>query len=314
MQYVPGISLETLFTELAALRPETINGASILEIVDRHTDTPIAWNPKSLRFREFLAQLSFQESVVWIGSRLADALAYAHERGVLHLDVKPSNILINPYGRPLLSDFSVSIEQRPARHMKTAQSTVSLGGTLDYMSPEQRALFDRDLVTAFPRIDGRSDVYSLGHTLRELLHRVTDRIEEPIRDVLDRSTHPIADERFATCDEMALAFEGCLEWLAIDRHTAGRGPLTHSIARSPFLSLFAVSLLPQLLGSLVHNAYNLLAILPMLTAAQATQYVKLLWIYNAAGYAVCGLGIWWPLLARLRRDIRRATTYAITRR
>ena len=62
----------------------------------------------ALRDRELLAELDFIEAGCWMGARLAEALAHAHRLGVLHRDVKPANILVNRYGRPLLVDFNVA--------------------------------------------------------------------------------------------------------------------------------------------------------------------------------------------------------------
>ena len=83
---------------------------------------------------------------------VADALAYAHEQGVVHRDVKPDNIMIDrPSGRPLVTDFGIA---RAAQGDTRLTVTGVAIGTPAYMSPEQ-ALGEREL-------DGRSDIYSLG--------------------------------------------------------------------------------------------------------------------------------------------------------
>jgi serine/threonine protein kinase len=96
---------------------------------------------------------SREEAIRWICD-IADALEYAHLNGVIHLDIKPANILIDANGRALLADFGIA---RSA--MKTGDFAPSLG-TLRYMSPEQ--------LEGKPA-DHRSDIYSLGVVLHEVL-------------------------------------------------------------------------------------------------------------------------------------------------
>jgi serine/threonine protein kinase/Tfp pilus assembly protein PilF len=89
---------------------------------------------------------------------VCSALAYAHDQGVLHRDIKPSNIMLTPDGGVYLTDFGL------ARMVQAGESTLSqdmMVGTPQYISPEQ-AQGERDL-------DGRTDIYSLGVVLFEML-------------------------------------------------------------------------------------------------------------------------------------------------
>jgi serine/threonine protein kinase len=112
----------------------------------------------------------------------ADALAHAHERGVIHRDVKPENILIDRSGRVHLIDFGV------ARFFDdvTLTNTGALVGTPMYMSPEQ--------VTGRLELDQRTDVYSLGLVLYELLTLarpiVAPTREGILRQILTKSMTP----------------------------------------------------------------------------------------------------------------------------
>ncbi|HEX9055287.1 MAG TPA: serine/threonine-protein kinase, partial [Gemmatimonadales bacterium] len=98
----------------------------------------------------------------WIAREVADALTYAHGRGVIHRDIKPENILLSD-GHAWVADFGI------ARAIETCADSVGKAltvtglpiGTPAYMSPEQ--------VEGRPDVDGRSDVYSLGCVLFELL-------------------------------------------------------------------------------------------------------------------------------------------------
>jgi serine/threonine protein kinase/Tfp pilus assembly protein PilF len=108
-----------------------------------------------------LEGLTYVESILWIGARLADGLLHAHERGILHRDLKPANVLLTDDGQPMLLDFNLSEDVVK----KTDAVTAHIGGTLPYMAPEHLEAFGgtrRD-------VDARSDIYSLGVIVYELL-------------------------------------------------------------------------------------------------------------------------------------------------
>ncbi len=94
-----------------------------------------------------------------IAADVADALDYAHHRGIVHRDIKPENILLHD-GRPLVADFGIALAVRATDRERMTRPGFSLG-TPPYMSPEQ-AVGD-------PALDGRSDIYSLACVLYELL-------------------------------------------------------------------------------------------------------------------------------------------------
>jgi WD40 repeat protein/predicted Ser/Thr protein kinase len=96
-------------------------------------------------------------------ARVCDAVQHAHERGVIHRDLKPGNILVDEAGQPRVLDFGVARAADADLQTTTARTQAGqLLGTLNYMSPEQ--------VTGDPEVlDARSDVYTLGVVLFQLL-------------------------------------------------------------------------------------------------------------------------------------------------
>jgi len=96
------------------------------------------------------------ERAVAISLQLLDALAFAHAHGVIHRDVKPSNIMITDSGVAKVTDFGIAKFLGEKRHTATGVRP----GTLWYMSPEQVRGGD---------LDARSDIYSFGITFYEML-------------------------------------------------------------------------------------------------------------------------------------------------
>ena len=99
------------------------------------------------------------EEALRIAREVADALQYAHERGVIHRDIKPENILLQG-GHALVADFGIALAASNTGSTRMTETGMSLG-TPTYMSPEQ-AMGERTL-------DARTDVYALGCVLYEML-------------------------------------------------------------------------------------------------------------------------------------------------
>ncbi|HVQ74011.1 MAG TPA: serine/threonine-protein kinase, partial [Candidatus Binatia bacterium] len=118
-----------------------VEGESLREKLDRERQFPV-------------------EEAVGLARKVADALDYAHENGVVHRDVKPGNVLLSGRGEPLVADFGIALAVSQAGGGRITETGLSLG-TPHYMSPEQ--------ASGEQTVDRRSDVYALGCVLYEML-------------------------------------------------------------------------------------------------------------------------------------------------
>ena len=166
------------------------------------------------------------EKIIDIALQIANALGYAHEKGIVHRDIKPSNIILTDEGNVKLTDFGIA----RAEDSNAAQQTQAgvILGTPFYMSPEQ---------VMGKRADGRSDLFSLGVILYELIvgrkpfkgdhftaifRAITDdipvaplkidaSIPQSLSDLIMKALSKNPNERFQTSKEMGDALKTCLQ-------------------------------------------------------------------------------------------------------
>ncbi len=155
-------------------------------------------------------QLGIDESVR-IAVAVADALDYAHRHGVIHRDIKPENILLHD-GRPMVADFGIALALSAAAGGRMTETGMSLG-TPHYMSPEQ--------ATAEKEITARSDVYSLGSVLYEMLTgnppHTGASAQQIIMKIVTEEAAPVTKLRKSVPPQVAAAVAKSIEKLPADR-------------------------------------------------------------------------------------------------
>jgi hypothetical protein len=136
--------------------------------------------------------------------KVAEAVHHAHQRGLIHRDLKPGNILVDETGQPKILDFGVARATDSDTQSSSQTDPGQLVGTLAYMSPEQ-------VLADALEIDTRSDVYALGVILYELL---AGRLPYTISKQLHETIHAIKEEDPARLSLVSRTYRGDIETIA----------------------------------------------------------------------------------------------------
>jgi len=185
------------------------------------------------------------DEVARIMKPVGEALSYAHGQGVLHRDVKPSNVLLTSDGGVWLADFGLA---RIAQAGESTLSQDSLLGTPQYISPEQaQGLSD---------LDARTDIYSLAVVMYELLvgrvpyqadtpyavihdhiyaplplpHSIKPDFPEPLERVLLKALSKERDDRYATVADLMRAFDQAVQQVKASAPTQIAVPVVEPVA------------------------------------------------------------------------------------
>lgn len=144
-------------------------------------------------------------------SQVADAIHHGHQNGVIHRDVKPSNILIDKHGNARLADFGIAkIETE-----KTLQSTGTIVGSCAYMSPEQARILKN-------KVDHRTDIFSLGVVLYEALSKKRpfdgDTVQAMIVALMSGKPKPLLKVEKKVPEDLAIICHKSIEKQVDDRY------------------------------------------------------------------------------------------------
>ena len=124
---------------------------------DASTSTSVVMPGQSELSEVHESEATYWDGVARIGIQVAEALEHAHEQGTLHRDIKPSNLLLDGHGQVWVTDFGLA----KVAEADDLTHTGDILGTIRYMAPER----------FHGQCDARTDIYSLGITLYELLAR-----------------------------------------------------------------------------------------------------------------------------------------------
>jgi len=212
MEYVSGITLADLIWSGSGA---FANSGTLAEIIlwirkwqRSHKETEMGSRPRQLPFPETLRMYC----------KVCEAVALAHENGILHRDLKPGNILLRENGEPVVSDFGLAkLESADTENSLSLHGEIL--GTLDYMAPEQ--------AHDSKNVDERADIYGLGAILYLLLsgrphfypsgdilkdaNRLQNHEPKSLRSIVG-NLHP----------DIALIAEKCLRPRARDRYQSAR--------------------------------------------------------------------------------------------
>ncbi len=199
-----------------------------------------------------------------LGIQVAETLDYAHQRGIIHRDVKPSNILVKPSGQIVITDFGIAHIEDPASSLQTQDGEIL--GTPAYMSPEQ---------VKGQSVDGRSDLFSLGIILYELGTgtrpfggqnlaavfnsiaqkkpldpvKINPGIPKSLSQTIMKCLEKMPEKRFETGKALAEALETCLlERKSVEETTPARQKAPQKIVLS--LSILIILILAAIGGRL----------------------------------------------------------------
>lgn len=167
MPYFGRTTLAALLQALADVPLAARTGRHLVDAIDRMQEPSSLPATLAGAARQMLAHVSCVQAMCWITACLADALQFAHERDLVHLDLKPSNVLLATDGQPMLLDFHLACAPiRPEGPLPD-----NLGGTPGYMPAELQAAMQalqEGRAVEVP-VDGRADIYALGAMLYQSL-------------------------------------------------------------------------------------------------------------------------------------------------
>lgn len=319
MQYAPGGSLQEVVYRVRRTPPLDRTGKILVEAVDEALDRAGSSPPESSAHRRRLAVCGWPETVCRIGIQLAQALDYAHHRGILHRDVKPANVLLMAECTAKLADFNISFSSQ----LEGASPAAYFGGSLAYMSPEQLEACNPDHERQPDSLDGRADLFSLAAMLWELLYGVRAfreenlssawaatlaeltkrrRTESPaagdsgpqtelvrlMTQTLSKALSPDPNDRPANGAAMARELALCLQPRSKALLEVPHGGLRKLVRAWPLMAAVVVVVVPNLFGAAFNLSYNW-HLVPYVWTSGFWPWMTIVTIGNIVYFSIAGV-------------------------
>jgi len=214
MSYINGLSLKDIIEKIKDRKNiDTLKASNILNILQEGTVKKQKISQESItleRSPEFWNK-SYFDFIATIGAEIADALNYAHRNGIIHGDIKPSNILLTKNAIPMIVDFGLSKEIKKDCSGKTGYFC----GTLIYAAPEQ---IKKHIM------NDKTDIWALGVLLYELLTLVNPfkkaNIRQTVGEILKANPLPLRYYNKKIPIELEAIVLKCLEKNSNDRYNS----------------------------------------------------------------------------------------------
>ncbi|HTI51842.1 MAG TPA: serine/threonine-protein kinase [Planctomycetaceae bacterium] len=341
MQYVAGGTLQQVVEAVRSFPAAERSGRLLFAAIDASLADRGESRPAEAPLRTRFASTPWPEVVCWIGARLARGLDYAHRQGVLHRDIKPANVLLAADGSPKLADFNISFSSK----LEGATPAAYFGGSLAYMSPEQLEACNPAHEREADSLDGRSDLYSLGVLLWELLTGSRPFTDEQVGtgwsatlgemavrrragvdrerlallarhwppgldQILLRCLEPETAARYSHGAELARQLEICLQPKASQLLSPAARDWRRVVRGRGMLFVMLAAVVPNLVAAVFNYFYNRLQIVDNLPSANAQDvFWRTQMIINAIAFPL-GLGLAAAISRPVVAAVRRAETTA----
>jgi serine/threonine protein kinase len=299
MQFVPGGTLQAVVKASKAAKQK--DGGLVENCIAATLDHAGVLSSQHVSLKNGLAEKPWAEVTCHLGMELAQALHYAHGQGILHRDVKPANVLLEANGSARLADFNISFSSEV--HGDNAEA--SFGGSLAYMSPEQLEACDPNKSTEATDLDARSDVFSLGILLWELMYGTrpfadetvagkwnetlqgmteirhqgvgrppktpVNATEELLFSILCRCLEPNPADRYQTASELAQELGLCLQPQVASLIRQSKTGWRRLALAWPLLAFLFAAIVPHIFAAVFNYSYNDKKIVDALMQGQEDQ-------------------------------------------